>query len=62
MFEELIPTPQKNTGVFFYQLLYRAEVLPAKATTCLKARRVKPELRSLFVPFDMNMRRFVAIC
>jgi hypothetical protein len=61
MLEELIPTPQQCAAVFFNQFLNRPDFLPVESAARLKTDRVKPDLRGLYVPFDMNMRRLVMI-
>jgi hypothetical protein len=59
--EILIPTPQQDLSMVFNQLLYPANLGATETSAGLDADGIQPELCHVFVAFDMDMRRLIAI-
>src|SRR5579862_8050589 len=57
--KELIPTPQQNIYVLVNQFANAIQLTPAKTLIILQSHGIEPKLRLIFIPFDMDMRRFL---
>ena len=47
--------------MLLYELQLPSNLTPAEAAALRQSRRVKPELSTLILALDMNMRRFIAV-
>lgn len=56
-----IPVPKELLLVFLYKFLNPVKSPLVKSATLLKSDRIEPEFSGVFVMFNMNMGRLIAI-
>jgi hypothetical protein len=56
-----IPTPQKSFSILVHQAFQPADLVATKSPTLLESDRIKPELGSSIITFNVNMGWLVSL-
>ncbi|MDR3567698.1 MAG: hypothetical protein P4L43_06685 [Syntrophobacteraceae bacterium] len=59
--EVFIPCPLKVVSPFHHEPVKFADLRTAESAAVPQPYRIEPEFGHFFIPFDMNMRRFVPV-